>query len=192
MNSSLCQCSPEGEDEFFRYATGDEVRNAFCEHREDLAWLAVFLTANAELANVCMVDSCAVAATPKDVCVHWLQSWIRCCTIRSAVEMQQSRIFLLGAVYERTASHRRDYTPLAPLVLDVLYDKPERFGRCLDVLCRAAMVLIGIEHYSPTESAQILGVSRSALEAAYCAALEFFEILGCELCGDLGMGVQCC
>jgi hypothetical protein len=65
----------------------------------------------------------------------------------------------------------------------VLYDNPERFGRCLDVLCRAAVVLIGIEHYSPTESAQILGISRTAVEAAYCAALEFFEILHCEMIG---------
>ena len=192
MMSSHYQCPTGSQDASFRYATGDEVRKAFREHREELAWLAVFLTANAELAGVCLVDACAVAAMPSDVCPQWLESWTRCCTIRSAVQMQQSRISLLASVYERTPSHHRHHTPLAPLVLDVLCDKPERFGRCLDVLCRAAVILIGIEHYSPTESAQILGISGAAVEAAYCAALDFFEILQCEMLGDFGMGVQCC
>ncbi len=167
MGSFHYQCSSNGEDEVFRYATGDEVRKAFREHREELAWLAVFLTANAELAKVCLVDACAVAATPSDICAQWLERWTRCCTIRSAVEMQQSRISLLASIYQCAPCHRRDYTPLAPLVLDVLYEKPERFGRCLDVLCRAALVLIGIEHYSPTESAQLLGISETAVERAY-------------------------
>ena len=102
-----------------------------------------------ELANVCLVDACAVAATPSDLCPQWLESWTRFCTIRSALEMQQSRISLLASAYECTPCPHRDHTPLAPLVLEVLCDKPERFGRCLDVLRRAAVVLIGIEHYSP-------------------------------------------
>lgn len=192
MMSSHYQCPTSWHDAFFRYATGGEVRKAFREHREELAWLAVFLTANTELANVCLVDACAVAATPSDVCPLWLESWTRCCTIRSAVEMQQSRISLLASAYECTPCPHRDHTPLAPLVLAVLYDKPERFGRCLDVLRRAAVVLIGIEHYSPTESAHILGISGTAVEAAYCAALDFFDILHCEMLGDLDMGVPCC
>lgn len=192
MSSFPYQSPSTRDDGFFRYATGDEVRKAFREHKEELAWLAVFLTANAELAKVCVVDACAVAVTPSDLCVLWLERWTRRCTIRSAVEMQQSRISLLASAYERTPCPYRDHTPLAPLVLDVLYDKPERFGRCLDVLCRAAVILIGIEHYSPSESAQILGISRTAVEAAYCAALEFFEILGCEMLVELGMGVQPC
>lgn len=189
--SSFHYQTPAGwDDAFFRYVTGDEVRKAFREHSEELAWLAVFLTANTELAKVCLVDACAVAATPSDVCPEWLESWTRCCTIRSAVEMQQWCISLLASAYESTPCPHRDHAPLDPLVLDVLYGNPERFGRCLDVLCRAAVVLIGIEHYSPTESAHILKISRTAIEAAYCAALEFFEILHCEMLADLGMGVQ--
>ena len=185
------QCPSSQDDAFLRYATGDEVRDAFRENNDELAWLAVFLTPNAELAGVRMVDACATAATSTDVCAQWLARWTRRCTIRSAVEMQQSRISLLASAYERTPCSYRDHAPLGPVVLDVLHDKAEELGRCLDILCRAAVVLIGIEHCSPTESAQILGISRTAVEAAYCAALEFFDILSCEALADAGMRVHC-
>lgn len=192
MNSCSYQSPPTQDNGLFRYATGDEVHKAFREHKEELAWLAVFLTANAELAEVCVVDACAVAVTPNDLCVQWLERWTRRCTIRSAVEIQQSRISLLASAYERTPCPHPDHTPLAPVALDLLYDKAEELGSRLDVLCRAAVVLIGIEHYSPSESAKILGISRTAVEAAYCAALRFFEILCCEMLVDLGVGVQPC
>ena len=101
-----------------------------------------------------------------DVFVESLERWTRRCTIRSAVEMQQSRISLLASIYERTPCCHRNHAPLAPVVLDLLCDKPEELGLCLDVLCRAALVLSGIEHYSPSESALILGVSRTAVEVS--------------------------
>ncbi len=190
MSSLFYQCPSGGREGFPRYATDDEVRKAFREHGEELAWLAVFLAADAELAQVCVVDASSIAAAPSDVCVQSLERWTRRCTIRSAVEMQQSRISLLASIYERRPCPHRGHTPLAPVALDLLYDKAEELGSRLDVLCRAAVVLIGIEHYSPSESAQILGISQTAVEAAYCAALEFFEILCCEMLVDFGMGVQ--
>ena len=192
MSSFSYECPAIEPDAFLRYATGEEVRKAFREQREELAWLAVFLTADVELAKVCMVDSFALATTPKDVLAQSLERWTRRCTIRSAMEMRQSRISLLASIYERTPCRHRNHAPLAPVVLDLLYDKPEELGLCLDVLCRAALVLRGIERYSPTDSALILGVSRTAVEAAYCAALQELEILSCEILVDLGTGSQLC
>jgi hypothetical protein len=106
--------------------------------------------------------------------------------------MQQSRISLLASVHERTSGRQSKHAPLAPVVLDLLYDKPEELGLCLDVLCRAALVLIGIEHYSPGESAQILKISRTAVESAYCVALEFLEVLSCKMLMDSDVGAQPC
>ena len=192
MRSFFYECPTMEPDAFLHHATGEEVRKAFREHREELAWLAVFLTADAELAKVCVVDAFALATTPEDVFAQSLERWTRRCTIRSAVEMQQSRIALLASVYECAPYAHGDHAPVAPVVLDLLYERPEEVGIHLDVLCRAALVLRGIERYSLTDSALILGVSRTAVEAAYCAALQELDILGCEILVDLNIGSQSC
>ena len=192
MSSFSYECPTMEPDAFLRHATGEDVREVFREHREELAWLAVFLAADAELAKVCVVDAFALSTTPKDVFAQSLERWTRRCTIRSAIEMQQSRISLLATVYERTPCRHRNHAPLAPVVLDLLYDKPEEFGLCLDVLCRAALVLRGIERYSPTDTALILGVGRTAVEAAYCAALQELDVLSCGVVMNLGTGSPSC
>lgn len=180
MSSSFYECPTMVPDAVLHQATGEEVREAFREQREELAWLAVFLTADSELAKVCLVDAFALATTPKDVFAESLDRWTRRCTIRSAIEMQQSRIALLATAHECAPYAHGDHAPLSPIVLDLLYETPEEVALRLDVLCRAALVLRGIERYSLINSAFILGVSRTAVEAAYCAALQELEILGCE------------
>ena len=192
MSSFFYQCPSTQPDECFHRSTGEEVRALFREHKEEVAWLAVFLTGNAELAKVCVVDAFALATAPSDELVESLECWTRGCTIRSAVEMQQSRISLLACIYELTPRREQNHDPLAPVLLDLLCDQPEELGLCLDVLCRAALVLIGIEHYSPSESAQILKISRTAVESAYCAALEFLEVLSCKMLMDSDVGAQPC
>ncbi len=189
MSSSGYQCLIQS-DGFFRYATGEDVRAAFREHREELAWLAVFLTGSAELAKVCVVDAFALATTPSDVLAESVDRWTRCCTIRSAIEMRQTRISLLASIHERTPCGPRNHAPLSPALLDLLCDSPEELGQSLDVLCRAAVVLCGIEGYSSTDAALMLGVSRTAVEAAYCTALEFLEVLSCKMLADSGAGAQ--
>ncbi len=192
MSSFFYQCPSTPPDDCFRYATGEEVRESFREQREELAWLALFVTADTELAKVCVVDAFAVATTQKDVLAQSLERWTRCCTIRSAIEMRQSRISLLASSYERTAAGPHNHATLDPVVLDVLYEKPEELGLSLDVLCRAALVLRGIEKYSLSDSARMLGVSRSAVEAAYCAALDFCDILNCEMFMDSSVNARVC
>jgi DNA-directed RNA polymerase specialized sigma24 family protein len=181
MSSFFYECPTMEPDALLHDARGEEVREAFREHREELAWLAVFLTGNAELAKVCLVDAFALATTPKDVFAQSLERWTRHCTICSAIEMQQSRIALLASVYECAPYAHGDHAPLSPIVLDLLYETPEEVALRLDLFCRAALVLRGIERYSPINSALILGVSRTAVEAAYWAALQELEVLGCEM-----------
>ncbi len=176
MSSSFYQCSSQA-DGFCRYATGEELRTTFRQHGEELVWLALFLTGDAELANACVVDAFSVATAPNDGLALSPEGWARLCTIGSAIEMQQWRISLLASVHELTPCHHRDDVPLDPADLELLYDSPEELNLILDVLCRAALVLCGIEGYSSTESALMLGVSRTAVETAYCTALESLEIL---------------
>jgi hypothetical protein len=192
MNTFLNECPSFGGDQYLRNVTAEEVRMAFTEHPEDLEWLAVFLTADKQLAEVCMADACVLATAANDVSVLCLEPWTRRCTIRSAIEMQHFRLMQLAAIYERTPCTHRNHIPLAPAVLDLLYEGPEKVGPRLDTLCRAVLVLRGIEGYSPNESALILGVSPIAVEAAYCAALRSLQILSCQLLMDLGIAAQPC
>jgi len=192
MSSFFYECPTMEPDAFLHHATGEEVRRAFREHREELAWLAVFLTPDAELAKVCVVDAFALATTPTDVLAQSLERWTRRCTIRSAIEMQQSRISLLASIYERAPYRDCNHLSIGPVVLDLLYDTPEELGLCLDVFCRTALVLRGIERYSPTDAALILGVSRTAVEAAYCTALQELEVLSCGMVVNLGAASPSC
>ena len=50
----------------------------------------------------------------------------------------------------------------------------------LDVLCRFVLILCGVEKSSSGEAALLLGISKNAVEAAYCAALESLEVIRCQ------------
>lgn len=187
MNSFSNEYLSTGVERCLRQVAAEEIRRAFGEHLEKLEGLALFLTSNEELATVCMADACALATTPNDVFVQPVGCWMRSCTLRSVIEMQHVRVAELARIYERKVCRHHEHAPLASGVLDLLYERPEELGLRIDVLCRAALVLRGMEGYSPTESARVLGVSETAVEAAYCAALESLEILTCEMLVDSRM-----
>ena len=50
----------------------------------------------------------------------------------------------------------------------------------LDVLCRSALVICGHETRSAYEAAVLLGIDPAGVEGAYCAAIRFLEVIGCE------------
>ncbi len=192
MNYLSKQCPSIGSEPYLRHVTAEEIRRVFREHLEEVEWLALFLTGNEELATVCMVDACAVAAAPNDVFVQLFGCWIRGYTIRSAIEMQQVRIAELASFYERRPCDHREHAPLASEDLDLLYERPDKAAVRIDVLCRLALVLRGIEGYSPVESARILGVSPTVVEAAYCAALQALEVVTCEVLVESETAAQRC
>lgn len=158
------------------------VRQAFDEQREELIWLASFLLAAPELVDVCIVDAfeiclrdgAALGESPK----HWAQRAI----VRSALEMQQYRIAMLSPIYQRRrgCSHGQ-HASMSPEALELLTTRSPQALVHIDALCRFALVLCGIENYSATECANILGVSRQAVDAAYCAGLQSLNWLADEL-----------
>jgi len=50
----------------------------------------------------------------------------------------------------------------------------------LDVLCRSALVICGLERRSAYEAAALLGIDPAGVEGAYWAAIESLEVIRCE------------
>lgn len=168
-----------------RHASEGEVQEAFNEYREGLDSLALFLTGDPRLAEACIVDARALASTHNHVFEEWLEHWARRATILSAIEMQKARIAELASAYERCPCPHREHASIAPEVAELLKKQGEALIYRTDVLCRCALVLRGIENYSSGEGALMLNISRAALSAAYCAALESLAIMTREMVVDL-------
>ncbi len=156
-------------------ATPEQLHNVFIDHRQDLYWLALFLTGDEITAEACIVDACALATTGNKVFAEWLEHWARRSTVRSAIDTQKGRIAQLAASYERRPCSHRDHQPLAPESITLLRDSGLAPLR-MDALCRFAIVLRGIEGYSAHESALLLNISRAVFDAAYCAAMDTLTI----------------
>ena len=167
-------------------ATAEEIRGAFVSHREELRWLAGFLTGDDEVAEACLVDASAVVARQKEVCQQWLVRWTRLATIGSAIEMEFSRIAQLAAVYERRAGAHRDDLEVPFGMNEFLVEETDLIQSRLDILCRFALIMCGVEKCSAPEAAALLGISSRAVEAAYGVALESLEIMHCQAL------IECC
>jgi hypothetical protein len=77
----------------------EQVGRVFRQHREELEWLANFLTGDETIAAACLVDACALAESENPRLNKWLLEWARLATIRSAVQVQQKRIAQLSSAY---------------------------------------------------------------------------------------------
>jgi DNA-directed RNA polymerase specialized sigma24 family protein len=77
----------------------------------------------------------------------------------------------LASVHERRGCVHRERA-LSPEDAEWLASRLEAVQLHLDVLCRFALILCGVEQRSTTEASQMLGMSKHAVKGAYCAALE--------------------
>ena len=78
---------------------------------QGLEWLARFITGDERVAAACIVDGCARTQSQNPIFEDWLGKWVRIATIRSAVNIQRSRIAQLSPVYLRCPC-RHGGTPL--------------------------------------------------------------------------------
>lgn len=163
-----------------RSAPGDVYR-AFDNHREELTWLASFLMADRELADVCLLDAYEQSIRHNVIFKESPERWARRAIIHSALEIQQSRLSTLWPIYLRRGCPHEHHASLAPELLKLLTSQAPRALLRLDVLCRFALALRGSEDYSASESAMILGISRDAFDAAYCAALNTLNQFAAEI-----------
>ena len=160
-------------------ATADETRTAFTEHREELAWLAGFLTADEMVAAACLIDARKLAQSEVKVVPDWLCTSARDATIRSALEVQGVRIAQLSSAYDRRANTHVQHAalPLDTDTLEFLVRESDQIRVRLDSICRFVLVLCGIENRCSQQVARLLGISEHALGAAYCTALQSLDVI---------------
>jgi len=162
-----------------RLETADQICAAFTEHREELAWLAGFLTGDEMVAEACIIDARRLAQNEADVFQEWLWPSAQDAIIRSALDVQQVRIGQLSSAYESHGCiHEQHATsPLDIDTLDFLVRESDEARLKLDSICRFVLVLRGIENRLLPEVALLLEISEHAVEAAYCAALQSIDVI---------------
>jgi hypothetical protein len=156
------------------------VVRVFSQHREELEWLANFLTSDETIAAACLVDACALAESENPHLSEWLLEWARLATIRSAVQVQQKRIAQLSSAYLQRRCIHDGHPALSSDFVELLVEESCVLIPRLDVLCRCALVICGLEKRSTHEAALLLGVDQTSVEGAYCAGIKFLEVIGCE------------
>lgn len=169
-----------GMGSFGMSAEAANVGNVFTRYREELEWLAHFLTCDRNVAAACVVDACALAESENPDLREWLLQWARVATIRSAVQIQQRRIAQLSSVYTKRPCMHGGHLALSTESVEIMVEESMVLTRTLDVLCRCVLVICGLEKRSTQEAAVMLGVDSSVAEAAYCAAVSFLEVFSDE------------
>ena len=155
-----------------RYATTDDIRNAFGDYHNLLRWLAVFLTGDDSLAQDYVIDACTIAETQTPDFHEWLVHWAARATVRCTLQREHTKIAELAPDYERGEPLHPKHPSLSVKEFLWLIDNAAEFHARMDVLCRFVLVLRGIAKDSYDEVATQLGISRSAVEQAYCVAFD--------------------
>ncbi|HVN20087.1 MAG TPA: hypothetical protein VMU05_14975 [Dongiaceae bacterium] len=162
------------------FATVNDIRGTFREHRVELEWLAYFITGDQTMAKECVSDACLLSEGHNGVFRQWLLTWARHATIRSAIETQHDRIKEAARKYDRTGFVQCTREPLKQDAIETLVRCSDSFIARLDVLSRTALVICGIQNSPIADAALMLGISRSVASAAYCGALDCLEAVPCE------------
>jgi hypothetical protein len=159
-------------------ASAEEIRTAFIENNQALTWLAEFLTGDEMIASACVIDACTLTEREYEIGQEWCWLLPRDATIHSALDIQRMRIAQLAPVYDRGACVH-GHTPLSQDMIGFVASESEAVRHQLDVLCRFVLILCGVEQRPSGEAALLLGISKHAVEVAYCVALESLEVIRC-------------
>ena len=163
-----------------RIASRDEVRRVFSEFRQELEWLAYFITGNHDTAAACVMDACGVSQSHNQVFEEWLLQWARYSTLRSALHSQRARICELSSNYPQPACVHAKHDFLSANLIELLVAESDGLVSQLDLMSRAALMICGVEKHSVAEAALMLGVSSACVRAAYCMGFQCLEVMECE------------
>ena len=159
-----------------RSATPDDIRKVFGDYHNLLRWLTGFLIGDEELADACIVDACTIAETQSPDFHEWLVHWAARATVGCTLQRQHANIMELAPKYEKSEPAHRKHAALSPRYFLSLVKNSKAIHARLDVLCRFVLVLRGLANDSHDKVAAQLGISRSAVEAAYCVAFDTLEL----------------
>ncbi len=154
------------------YATADDVRNTFGDYHNVLRWLTNFLIGDNGANDLYIVDAGRLSETATPEFHDWLVRWAARATVRNVLQSQHEQIAELAVKYENKAAAHQDHPPLLVEQFHVLVRNSELIHAELDVLCRFVLVIRGIAKEPVEEVALQLGISRSAVEGAYCVAFD--------------------
>src|SRR5208337_1261254 len=104
-------------------AVSEYVGTVFSQNREELEWLANFLTGDQKIAEACVVDACAQAELESPGLQEWPSTWASMSTIRSAAQIQQQRIAQLSSAYMQSGFIDGGHTVLSSDCCDVLLEE---------------------------------------------------------------------
>jgi hypothetical protein len=161
-------------------AVSEYAGTVFSQNREELEWLANFLTGDEKIAEACLVDACAQAESGNPSLQQWSSTWASMSTIRSAAQIQQRRIAQLSYAYMQCGCIHGGHTALSSDWCGILLEESSVVCTRLDILCRFVLVICGLEKRCANEAALLLGVDPAIVEGAYCAAIKCLEVIGCE------------
>lgn len=159
-----------------RFATPDDVRKIFADYHDALYWLAGFLIGD-ELAPACVIDACNIAERQGAVFHEWLAHWAARATLRCALQRQREHILHCAPQYERFERVHTARAPLTPENLELLVERADVLRSRIDVLCRYVLIMHGIAKEPYEEVAGQLGVSKTAVERAYCVAFDTLHLI---------------
>ena len=163
-------------------ASAEEVWVAFTEHKQELTWLAEFLTDDEVIASLCVADARKSSDGNNqgdEIDPEELQKWPQEATIRSVLDLKRTRIAELSSEYESLDPTSEDL-PLSSDAIELVVRESDTIRLRLDSLCRFVLILRGIEQHSVRYVARLLGISTHAVEAAYSRALGLLEVLYCQ------------
>ena len=109
-----------------------------------------------------------------------MMRWARSETIRTAIQVQRVRIAQLSSTYERPICLHGSHAELSPDSIELVVEEGSLLVLKLDVLCRCALVICGIEKRPVHDAASLLGVNDCVVRSAYCNALEYLDVIRCE------------
>jgi hypothetical protein len=163
-------------------ASTEEVRVAFEEHKQELTWLAEFLTDDRFIASMCLAGGRRLSDNknkennffPENV-----EKWTQEATICSALELKRTRIAELASTYESLDPAGADL-PLRPDAIELVVRESDLIRLRLDSIGRFVLILRGIERHSVDFIACLLGISKHAVEAAYSHAIGLLEVIYCQ------------
>jgi hypothetical protein len=173
-----------------RIASAEEIRTAFIENNQALTWLAEFLTGDEMIASACVIDACNLTEREYEIGQEWFWTWPRNATIHSALDIQRSRISQLSPVYDRGGCIHEYHAPLSQEMIGFVASESDVIRHQLDVLCRFVLILCGVEQRPPCEAALLLGISKHAVDVAYCAALDSLEVIRCQAFLESGACIE--
>src|SRR5215469_2517595 len=160
-----------------RGVTEDDIRKVFGDYHNLLRWVAAFLTEDDKPSDACVIDACTIAEAQTPVFHEWLVHWGARATVARALQRQRAQIAELAQQYEQGEPVSRKYLPLSAEYFLLLVKNFEEVRDRLDVLCRFVFVLRGIAMASYDQVTTQLGISRNAIDRAYCVAFDTLELV---------------